>query len=162
MATDEMAEYIERALGVPLWTVAEGQRISPAGVAAALWPLNGLFRPVLVRIRTVRYRPRFAPRADEAIAAFAERPVSETWEHLEAGTWRVLLERHQQLELVLHANAAAGRGTFTTLPRRLERHHWLPALMLGLLHQMTLPWPAADRSRLELPEAPPVASLRLH
>lgn len=156
----ELAQaYFERVLGpaasprmVPL---------SPWEFVAILWPLNAVFRPHIHRIRTIRYRSKFEPRADEAIETFADQPDASTWEGLHAGTWRVLLERHQQAVEMALANDAASRNIMTYLPESVPANARLPGLMLLWLHSMELRWSPTDRASLELPEGDPPVSLRL-
>lgn len=137
----------------------EPEVVTGWAVIEALWPLNELFRPHAVRIRSLRYDRSFERAADEAIVAFAERPHSATWDDLSPGAWRVLLERHQQLLVVAAANEAAGIP-FTRLPRGLPEWARMPGLMLLLMHSMKLLKPAQDRSDLDIPDGGPT-TLRL-
>jgi hypothetical protein len=150
--------YFEREIGKPLDEVPPIP-LSGWDVVTALWPLNDVFRPHIARIRTVRYEARFEPDANAAIEAFAGAPVAETWSDLSAGTWRVLLERHQQMLVVAMANERAGNPV-TVMPPGLSATARLAGAMLLLLHSMKLPFPLADRSQLELPEGSPPAPLR--
>lgn len=147
--------FLESNCGGPLEGLAP-LRLSSDDVAAALWPLNDLFRPQMARVREQLYRPSFEAAADVAIERFVAAPVAGSWSAIEAGTWRVLLERHlQALTLVMAGDAGM------TVPAQLPRAARTGAAMLFLLHQMKLPWPAADRSHFELPPGAVPGSLTL-
>ena len=148
--------YCEKAMGKPI-SLCKPRALRAGDVMKALWPLNDIFHPVVMRIRSIRYRACFEEDADRAIEDFVALGGAEAWENLPPEVWRVLLERHQQWLIVAAANELAGDDIVTYLPADLAERHWLPALMLDILHGMTLPWPAADRSQSELraPEPPP-------
>ena len=74
----------------------------------------------------------------------------------------MLLERHQQWLVVATANEVEGNDIVTHLPADLPESHWLPALMLSMLHGMELPWPPGDRSQLELPDGDAPPGLQRH
>lgn len=133
------------------------EKLSGWDVVEILWPLNDMFRPRLREIRSLPYDASFEAAADDAIRAFAETPEAATWKTIPAGAWRVLLERHQQLLVVAMANEAAG-NPMTVMPAGLSQQDRLAGLMLLLLLRMKLPFPAADRSRTELPEGSPPKS----
>lgn len=152
--------YFEQALGHPL------QQTSPFPVTGGalleiLWPLNDVFRPFLTRIRTIAYNSRFEESADDAIEHYACDPRPEAWVNLPGETWRVLLERQQQIIVVAIANEKAKKPV-TFLPLGLPESYLLGGIMLLLLHSMSLPFPAEDRSRLEFPDRGSPSSLTLH
>lgn len=159
MSFEAAREYFEKIIGHPL-ELSKPEPVSGWDLVVTLWPLNEIFQPVIHRVRTVKYRDRHEAPADQAILDFSVDPRAETWAGLPVGTWRVLLERHQQLMVVALANEMAG-NTFTYLPSTLPDDARLAGVMLLLLYQMKLPFPVADRSRLELPEGTPDPSMRL-
>jgi len=152
--------YFEHVMGRPLNDV-QPRPLSGSEVAHILWGMNEIFSPRLERIRTVKYESRFESDADIAIELFVEEPVPNTWESLSAGTWRVLLERHQQFMQVALANDLVGH-IVTHIPAGLPDSELLPGLMLLLLHSMKLPFQVEDRSLLELSSGGPPVSLRPH
>jgi hypothetical protein len=160
MELDQLERFLERTLGKTLDGVEEFS-LSGWRAVQIFWPLNALFTPHIERIKTLKYRAIYEPEADKAIEAFVAKPVAETWATISPGTWRVLLERHQQMLTVALANEAAG-NPLTSLPVGLPAPAELQALMLLFLHSMKLPWPPKDRSRLDLPNGPAPASLRPH
>lgn len=151
---------LERDLGLSLDEATPGA-VSGWNAVEILWPLNEVFRPRLPHICTVAYRPQFETEADDAIKSAAFAGNCDGWEGLSAGAWRVLLERYLQAQTVALANEAAGNHLMV-LPLGLSARGQRGAVMLYLLHGMTLPWAPSDRSSLELPQGPPVASMRLH
>lgn len=158
---DLALEYFEAVLGQPIDTLRP-EPVSGWDVVEALWPLNELFRPHLARIRSIRYDAAYEAAADDAIEAYVAAPKARTWRKLKPKTWRVLLERHQQMLTVALANELEGNRAITRLPHGLPELARLPGLMLLLLHGMTLPFPPEDRSALELPEGATPESLWLH
>ena len=152
--------YFERFLDKP-FEQAEANPIFGWKLVEILWPLNDIFRPNIEQIKTIKYREKFEKRADRAIEKFAYNPHPKTWSGLEPGTWRVLLERHQQLIAVALANELEGNPV-TILPSGLPLNSQLGGVMLLLLHSMTLPGPAGDQSHLELPDGESPASLTRH
>lgn len=150
--------FFESVMG-PLDEIAP-QPLSGWEYVEHIWPLNDVFRPHIERIRSVRYRPRYESGADRAVEAFVERPVSETWHDLNAGVWRVLLERHMQMLTVALTNDANGNEHFTFIPAGLPKPCVMPGLMLLWLHSTELPSPPKDRSTLELPAGAPPAPIR--
>ncbi len=160
MAFEEAMAYFARCLGSD-WQSSPPLSISGWRVIELLWPLNPVFRQHLAEIRSIRYLPRFAAEADAAIIAAVDRPISEAWAEASPGAWRVLLERHQQMVSVAMANERAGQHV-TAMPHGLDEDQQRAALMLLLLLRMKLPFPIADRSRLELPDGPPPSSFLRH
>jgi hypothetical protein len=141
--------YAERLLGESL---AETPPVQLSGweVVSIVWPLNDVFRPHMVRIKTVRYEARYEREADKAIESFAGHPVADAWLPLSAGAWRVLLERHMQTIMLATLNQAASNSV-AIMPQRLPDSGKLPWIMLSLLHSMTLPFPIEDRSSCVIP-----------
>ncbi|WP_156000307.1 hypothetical protein [Thioalkalivibrio sp. ALMg9] len=123
--------------------------------------MNEIFRPHIHKIRTIPYRSRAEKAADRALEHFAWAPESTTWAEINGSTWRVLLERHQQILVMASALEARGERVMTHLPDALPDGARLPALTLLWLHGMQLPFPVRDRSRLELPESGLDPSFRL-
>ena len=156
---DLLRSFVEFALERPLESVPP-EPASGLQVVEALWPLNERFRPHLVRIRALPYASVFEPEADAALAALAK-DVNADWSSLPAGAWRVLLERQQQAIMVALANEVSGNAVMQ-MPSGLSDTQRTVFAALFLLHGMALPWPAEDRSHLELPEGSARASLRLH
>jgi hypothetical protein len=132
----------------------EMQTITGWRLVELFWPLNDMFRARLRELRSLSYDPAFEAEADAALIAFSERPDAGAWSSISPGAWRVLLERHQQLLEVALLNEAAGNPV-TSLPRGLSEDDQRIGIMLLLLLRMTLPFPPADRSRLEFPASPP-------
>lgn len=154
-------EYFESILGKPL-SQFPPMPVSGWEVVEILWPLNEIFRPLLYRIRSIRYDERFESAADKAIEKYIKlNNFKKAWDGLPGEVWRVLLERHIQLLAVALANEMAGNPV-TVLPPGLPDSARLSGIMLLLLHGMKLPWPPEDRSEFEFPEGGPHPSLRLH
>lgn len=153
-------EYFERIIGRPLNQTLPVP-VSGWEVVEIVWPLNEVFRSFLTRIRTIKYDQRFETSADEAIEQFVKNQKPETWKTLAGETWRVLLERHQQLIVVALANEMQNNKV-TVLPQGLPKNARLGGIMLLLLHSMILPWPSEDRSHFDLPEGGPPSSLTVH
>lgn len=158
MSFDLFRRYLESRLGVDLDSV---KPIPLTGwqVVEILWPLNDVFRPHLHAVRRLSYQPDFEDDADRAIETFVLQGNPKAFSGYRPETWRVLLERHQQMLMVALANEAAGNHV-TYLPAELQDDARLPALMLALLHEMELPFPVADQGSLELPPGAPPSSLR--
>jgi len=154
-----MKQYVQRAVGKPLEALRP-EPLSGWDAVEALWPLNDLFRPYLHQIRSLGYDKSFEAEADAAIEALTTAGASG-WSDLSAGAWRVLLERHQQGIAVALANEQAG-NPLMPIPSGLMSEQRTIVVALFLLHGMKLPWPAADRTGLELPAGSAQASLRLH
>jgi hypothetical protein len=119
-------------------------------IVEILWPLNDIFRPHSETIRIVKYDPRLESKADKAIEDFVFRD-KKTWENMPLEIWRVLLERHIQMQVVAIANTK-DNNSITRLPGELPESARLGAVMLLLLHSMKLPFPPDDRSLFELPK----------
>lgn len=119
------------------------------------WPLNDMFRARLPELRSLPYDEAFEGEADAALIAFSERPDASAWASISPGAWRVLLERHQQMLVLAVANEKAG-NPMCAIPAGAEEADQRIGLMLIWLLRMKLPFPPADRSRLELPSSPPV------
>lgn len=154
-------KYFEKVLGQPINEFTPVQ-LSGWEVVEIVWPLNDFFRPKWHQINTLRYPSNFEKAANDAIERFVLNPGQKTWENLEAGVWRVLLERHQQLIQMAIANEIAGNTVITHIPNGLQQIEKLCGIMLLLLHSMKLPWPPEDRSQLEPPGLYPPASMKLH
>lgn len=153
-----MKVFVERSVGRPLESLRP-EPLSGWEAVEALWPLNELFSPHLYQIRSLPYDNAFEPDADDAIEALAT--ANASWNSLPAGAWRVLLERQQQGISVALANEQAGRPLIP-IPSGLTPDQRTVVVALFLLHGMKLPWPAADRSALELPAGSARATLRRH
>ncbi|MDD5044827.1 MAG: hypothetical protein PHG51_04700 [Candidatus Omnitrophica bacterium] len=153
-------EYFEQVMERPIENIPP-VKLMGWDVVNIIWPLNDIFRPKWYQINSVRYRVNFEKRADQAIESFVKAPISETWEDLHPGTWRVLLERHTQLIQFAMANEIVG-DHITSLPLGFPENYRLPAVMLLLLHSMKLPWKPEDRSQLEAPGSTLPESMRLH
>lgn len=150
MKNVELAKaYFESVLDKPL-TEMQFDQLGGMRVLEILWPVNDILRPRLHEIRHLPYNKTLAGQADEAIEAFSERPVAQTWEDLDPEVWRVLLERHHQMLMVAATNEVQG-FPLTSVPHDLPQEAVLPAVMVLLLHSMTLLWPPGDRSEFELP-----------
>jgi hypothetical protein len=154
-------KYFENVMGMPL------DQIQPVPIdgwklVEILWPLNDLFRPYLSRIRTIKYNRKFEEEADKAIELYVRNQNPRDWNNLAGETWRVLLERHQQLLVVALANEHAGNPSITQIPFGLPHSALLPGIMLLLLHSMELPWPPEDRTDIEFPNNGPPTSLAQH
>ncbi|WP_147395146.1 hypothetical protein [Azospirillum cavernae] len=119
----------------------------------ALWPMNDVFRPKLIRIRALRYHARFEAEADEAVIAFSRSPVPSTWDSISSGAWRVLLERHLQMVTVCTANATASEKSIWIIPQELPEGDRTAAAVLEWWLEMKLPWKPRDPGQIELPEA---------
>ena len=158
---DLFNEFAEQVLGRPLNTV-KPQWMSGWQVVEALWPLNEIFRPVIVRLRTIPYNPEFEVEADAAIALLASNANAWRSADLPAGALRVLLERQQQMLVVAAANEAAGNMRVMPIPPGFSESQRTVAAVLFFLHGMKLPQPPADRSGFEVPEGSAPESLRLH
>ena len=152
--------FIEKTTGKSLESL-ESRHLSGWETVEVLWPLNDVFRPSLVQIRSLPYDASFEPEADAAIETAAMAPWPPSWERLSAGVWRVLLERHMQGLTVALANEAAG-NPFMPVPSELPASALTVAAMIFLLHEMKLPWPPENRSEYELPSGSARASLRRH
>lgn len=157
---DLMTAFVERTLGRPIGATRP-VKLSGADTAAALWELNDLFRTNLAQLRTLAYDPAFEAETDVVIEAVVMRYPGATWSALSAGAWRVLLERHQQALVVALANEAAGNPVMS-IPEGFPESARTGAAVLFLLHGMTLPFPAADRSGFEVPEGALPATLSRH
>ncbi|MBI3771450.1 MAG: hypothetical protein HY272_01905 [Gammaproteobacteria bacterium] len=139
----------------------QGEYLSWWRVIELLWPLNDMFRARLMDIRKLEYDEAFEEEADSAIAAYVKAPGAGAWSGISAGAWRVLLERHQQrLELAMHNEIEGVRPL--TAPAGLNEADQLIFLMLVWLGRMKLPFPAADRSLLELSAGRPSPSVKGH
>lgn len=161
MDANLLLSFFEAQLGRTLDDSVPPQRLSGMEVIAALWPLNDVFRPRMTRIKTLRYRERFEAEADEAIVQAAFSGSFASWDMLTAGAWRVLMERHVQSLMVAAANEVRG-NPLMTVPTGCDEATTRGGAMIFLMHGMKLPWPPRDRSRCELPEGQPTASLTLH
>ncbi|TAL28349.1 MAG: hypothetical protein EPN94_00445 [Nitrospirae bacterium] len=153
-------EYFERVMGKSLNQISPIP-VSGREVVEIVWPLNDIFRPFLSRIRTIKYDQRFEKAADDAIEQYVIKQAPETWVKLAGETWRVLLERHQQLIVLALANEMQ-KNKVTLLPQGLPENARLGGIMFLLLHSMTLPWPPEDRSHFDLPEGGTPSSLTVH
>lgn len=157
---DLMIAFIERTLGRPIGALRPVW-LSGGDTAAALWELNDLFRANLAQLRTLAYDPAFEAETDVVIEAVVMRYPGATWSALSAGAWRVLLERHQQALVVALANEAAGNPVMQ-IPEGFPESARTGVAVLFLLHGMTLPFPAADRSGFEVPEGALPETLSRH
>lgn len=150
MKNVELAKaYFESVLDKPL-SQMQFDQLGGMRVLEILWPVNDILRPRLYEIRSLPYSKHLTAEADEAIEAFSVRPVAQTWQDLDPGVWRVLLERHHQMLMVAATNEVQG-FPLTSIPGDLPQNAVLPAVMLLLLHSMRLPWPPGDRTEFELP-----------
>ena len=70
--------YFEKIMGKPLQFIRPVP-VSGWQVVEILWPLNDLFRPLLTRIRTIKYDERYELEADKAIELFVQNPQPQTW-----------------------------------------------------------------------------------
>ena len=154
---DLFNEFVLKVLGKPLESTHPVYLTGWQGVEA-LWPLNEDFRPNIEQIRSLPYDAAFEAKADEAIAI---RAMGSAWPAIEAGTWRVLLERQQQALMVATANEMAG-NPLMPVPSGLPKSARTGAAMLFLLHGMKLPFPVKDRSGMTLPLGSSPASLTRH
>lgn len=153
--------YAEKVTGLDMDSMTHVP-ISPMEALEIFWGLNDIFRKALPKIKDLAYSSEYETKADEAIEAFAKRPVEKTWGKYPPPVWRVLLERHQQLLVTILANEAANQENFGIIPLQLPNEAKLPFLMLFWLHQMKLPQPPTDRHNLELPVNAQAPSLRRH
>lgn len=144
--------FLEQQTGLPEneWTQLP---LSPFGLMEALWPMNDVFRPKVIRLKTIRYNSRFEAQADEAVLDFARSLNTKSWESLTSGAWRVLIERHLQMLLVCSANAAANEPVMWTVPHALPKTAYTAAAVLEWWLGMKLLWPPRFSAGLELPEA---------
>lgn len=117
-----------------------------------MFPLNDMFRSRWHEVRVLPYSSDFEFEADTAIASLAENPTS-AWESLSAGAWRVLLERHSQMQVLASLRKIDG-VPLITLPSGLSDDDLRVALMMLLLLQMKLPFPPSDKSQYEIPPIP--------
>ena len=150
----EVLAFAEHHLGHPLDN-ADPATLSPFEAAEVLWPLNDVFRPRMATIRAMPYDPTHEAGADRAVRDFAYSPTGSVWEGLADGVWRVLLERHTQLLMVVTANMVNGSPVFATVPAAFPQSARIGWLALRYLYRMELPWPAEDRSSLRLPDGGP-------
>lgn len=157
---DLAKDFFETILG-PLHNIPPVP-LSALEFIEAMWPLNDVFRSRIHQIRAIPYRPKLESQADKAIELFAAQPQVGTWSKQPTGVWRVLFERHLQLQVVASANVVAGNRKFTSIPDGLPEDQRLPGLMLLWLHSMELPMPIENRAETELPEAFDPASFQLH
>ena len=117
-----------------------------------MFPLNGMFRARLHEICGLAYNPDFELEADTAIASLAEN-LTGAWESLSAGAWRVLLERHSQMQVLASLRKIDG-VPLITLPSGMSDDDLRVALMMLFLLQMKLPFPPSDKSQYEIPPLP--------
>lgn len=116
-----------------------------------MWPFNDMFRSRLHDIRTVPYSAQYESEADAAITRLAESPDT-AWVGVSDGAWRVLLERHIQMNIVALANEAAGNPLMTLPPGPdLSEDDLRVGLALLWLLKMKLPFPVEERSSFVLP-----------
>lgn len=137
--------YMEAALGYPL-KEAEMVPISADRVGEILWPLGQVFRPMMPRIEGVEYQSKFEDDADLAIRMYALEGKAETFSALPAPALKVVIERYQQLLVVVVTNRAA-QNRMTLLPKGLPERAELSSILLLLLHEMKLPFPPGSLSR---------------
>lgn len=153
---------VQQALGRPLETTRPVQ-MSIDQVQRALWPLNALFRPHMAQIQSLAYDHAAEAAADEAVAQMVLRGAS--WEQESAGVWRVLLERHLQVQTLL-ALKAAEAGTwnapFMPVPEPADSALRTRLAIVFLLHSTPLPFPVAERSTAELPQGNAPGTLTRH
>jgi hypothetical protein len=142
-------KYLEKNLIKPL-SSCKPIPICGMKVVEILWPLNELFRPHYETIRIVKYYNKFETKADKAIENIVLHNKN-AWDDMQLETWRVLLERHIQLQIVAIVNEKENNNV-TSLPYGLPEDAQQGALMLLLLHSMVLPFPPDDRSLFELPK----------
>lgn len=154
-----MKRFVQQATGRPLESLRP-ESLSGADAAEALWPLNERFRPHLEQIRSLPYDALFEGEANAAIEQLVDKQGAD-WGELSAGAWRVLLERQQQGIVVAMANERAG-NPLMPIPAVLTAAQRTVVVALFLLHGMKLPFPAENRSALELPAGSARASLRRH
>ena len=151
--------FAARHLGYAL-EYAEPHPISPLETLSILWSLNDVFRPRLLELRAQQYSVGHETAADRAIVHFAREPGADAWAELPAATWRVLLERHEQMLMTVAANHLSGRREFMAIPLGLPESARLGFAMLFWLYGMKLPWPPDGRPSLELPEGSAAEYLR--
>ncbi|HNC51236.1 MAG TPA: hypothetical protein PLO14_03205 [Accumulibacter sp.] len=158
MNFDLLKAYFEQVLAKPLEKTTP-VRLSGWESAEALWPINERFRANFHQIRSLPYDASCEAAADAAIEALAFHRPGADWADLDAGTWRVLLERQQQALVVALANERAG-SPLIPVPSGLPRSARTGAALLFLMHRMNLPFPVQDRSGFEVPRGALPASLR--
>jgi hypothetical protein len=146
MRPDLFAAYCEMWFGIPL-DQFEPIPISPQRAQEIFWRLNPVFKTRAETLGAMPYKKEFERAADEAIIAYVAKPNRDTWKDLPVEVWRVLYERQIQIITTATLNMAAGNPVFTYLPKGLFEAAELPALMLSLLLEMELPFPASGTQR---------------
>ena len=159
MAFDAAIKFLEETMGKSLDDCVPVP-VSPDEYLTIMWSLNDAFKEHVHLIKSVKYNKAFEKRADKAIDEFAFGDGVAAWAKLSAGTWRVLLERHMQVLTVALANKAAQDESITVIPQGFPAEKKQAALMLLLLRDMQLPFPANDQQAVEWLAGDGAASLR--
>ena len=159
---DLQALLVQKALGRSIETTRPVP-MSIEQAQAALWPLHERFRPHMAQVQSLVYDQAAEAAADEAVEQLVLSEAS--WEQQSPGVWRVLLERHLQVQMLLTLKAAEAGGwdaPFLPVPEPADAVLRAKLAIVFLLHSTPLPFPVVERSNAELPKGNAPGTLTRH
>ncbi|WP_435608504.1 hypothetical protein [Pseudomonas knackmussii] len=136
-----LVQIMNRNCG-PGWERRKARELTADAIVEALWPLNELFQGKVASIQSQPYQADLEPQADRAIERYAEHG---SWKAVSLEVRRILLERHTQAItwFTLEGKTAPWK-TYMSVPDNLPAKTLPAAILLYLIHGMSLPFPVAE------------------